>query len=210
MISWTSAVALSCEYSVYSPVHVFLNNFALESVKKKQATARCIRCCLCSNMDDCEKIEISEDNVNQGTENIRPECFELLRVLGKGGYGKVFVLPKKQQESTRDMYTLQQIHALDYFTSMNYCFLLSAGFPSKKSCWSCSGQNICHESFEEGTYFLFFPAVAERARCNNLRKRMHINQLIDLTTHTLGDTHNKVKYRNVLHVAQVTVSRGHK
>lgn len=43
-----------------------------------------------SNMDDCEKIEISEDNVNQGTENIRPECFELLRVLGKGGYGKVF------------------------------------------------------------------------------------------------------------------------
>lgn len=40
-------------------------------------------------MDDCEKIEISEDNVNQGTENIRPECFELLRVLGKGGYGKV-------------------------------------------------------------------------------------------------------------------------
>lgn len=42
-----------------------------------------------SNMDDCEKIEISEDSVNQGTEGIRPECFELLRVLGKGGYGKV-------------------------------------------------------------------------------------------------------------------------
>uniref|UniRef100_A0A671MDD6 Ribosomal protein S6 kinase n=1 Tax=Sinocyclocheilus anshuiensis TaxID=1608454 RepID=A0A671MDD6_9TELE len=47
-----------------------------------------------SNMDDCEKIEISEDNVNQGTENIRPECFELLRVLGKGGYGKVFQVRK--------------------------------------------------------------------------------------------------------------------
>uniref|UniRef100_A0A671YBF9 non-specific serine/threonine protein kinase n=1 Tax=Sparus aurata TaxID=8175 RepID=A0A671YBF9_SPAAU len=45
-------------------------------------------------MDDCEKIEISEDNVNQGTENIRPECFELLRVLGKGGYGKVFQVKK--------------------------------------------------------------------------------------------------------------------
>ncbi|RXN04013.1 ribosomal S6 kinase beta-1-like protein [Labeo rohita] len=42
------------------------------------------------NMDDCEKIEISEDNVNQGTENIRPECFELLRVLGKGG-GELFM-----------------------------------------------------------------------------------------------------------------------
>lgn len=46
-------------------------------------------------MDDCEKIEISEDNVNQGTENIRPECFELLRVLGKGGYGKVPVAHEK-------------------------------------------------------------------------------------------------------------------
>lgn len=45
------------------------------------------------------------------------------------------------------------VHALDYFE--NYCFSLSAGFPSKKSCWSCSGQNICHESFEEGTYFYF-------------------------------------------------------
>uniref|UniRef100_A0A674NBH9 Ribosomal protein S6 kinase n=1 Tax=Takifugu rubripes TaxID=31033 RepID=A0A674NBH9_TAKRU len=46
------------------------------------------------NMDDCEKIEISEDSVNQGTEGIRPECFELLRVLGKGGYGKVFQVRK--------------------------------------------------------------------------------------------------------------------
>lgn len=44
-------------------------------------------------MDECEKIEISEDNVNQGTEAIRPECFELLRVLGKGGYGKVGAAP---------------------------------------------------------------------------------------------------------------------
>ncbi|XP_026047869.1 ribosomal protein S6 kinase beta-1 isoform X1 [Astatotilapia calliptera] len=50
--------------------------------------------CIEFNMDDCEKIEISEDNVNQGTENIRPECFELLRVLGKGGYGKVFQVRK--------------------------------------------------------------------------------------------------------------------
>lgn len=50
---------------------------------------------LCSNMDDCEKIEISEDNVNQGTESIRPECFELLRVLGKGGYGKVAASSEK-------------------------------------------------------------------------------------------------------------------
>uniref|UniRef100_A0A3B3Q8D6 Ribosomal protein S6 kinase n=1 Tax=Paramormyrops kingsleyae TaxID=1676925 RepID=A0A3B3Q8D6_9TELE len=46
------------------------------------------------NMDGCEKFEISEDSVNKGTEQIRPECFELLRVLGKGGYGKVFQVRK--------------------------------------------------------------------------------------------------------------------
>ncbi|KAJ3590088.1 hypothetical protein NHX12_008042 [Muraenolepis orangiensis] len=46
------------------------------------------------NIDDCEKIEISEDNVNLATDDIRPECFELLRVLGKGGYGKVFQVRK--------------------------------------------------------------------------------------------------------------------
>ncbi|XP_059400549.1 ribosomal protein S6 kinase beta-1-like [Carassius carassius] len=45
-------------------------------------------------MEDCEKFEISENSVNPGTEQIRPECFELLRVLGKGGYGKVFQVRK--------------------------------------------------------------------------------------------------------------------
>uniref|UniRef100_A0A671LHS5 Ribosomal protein S6 kinase n=1 Tax=Sinocyclocheilus anshuiensis TaxID=1608454 RepID=A0A671LHS5_9TELE len=43
---------------------------------------------------NCEKFEISENIVNQGTEQIRPECFELLCVLGKGGYGKVFQVRK--------------------------------------------------------------------------------------------------------------------
>ncbi|XP_039559385.1 ribosomal protein S6 kinase beta-2 isoform X4 [Passer montanus] len=37
-----------------------------------------------------EEIEISESSVNNGPEHIGPHCFELLRVLGKGGYGKVF------------------------------------------------------------------------------------------------------------------------
>ena len=35
-------------------------------------------------MEHCEKFEISETSVNRGPEKIRPECFELLRVLGKG------------------------------------------------------------------------------------------------------------------------------
>lgn len=48
-------------------------------------------------MDDCEKFEISENSVNKGTEQIRPECFELLKVLGKGGYGKVRYLKAKPE-----------------------------------------------------------------------------------------------------------------
>uniref|UniRef100_A0A8B9HEM7 non-specific serine/threonine protein kinase n=1 Tax=Astyanax mexicanus TaxID=7994 RepID=A0A8B9HEM7_ASTMX len=63
--------------------HCLLKDFELKRTRKYDF-----------NMDDCEKIEISEDSVNQGTESIRPECFELLRVLGKGGYGKVFQVRK--------------------------------------------------------------------------------------------------------------------
>uniref|UniRef100_A0A8I5TBM7 Ribosomal protein S6 kinase n=1 Tax=Pongo abelii TaxID=9601 RepID=A0A8I5TBM7_PONAB len=43
-------------------------------------------------MEHCEKFEISETSVNRGPEKIRPECFELLRVLGKGGYGKAMIV----------------------------------------------------------------------------------------------------------------------
>ncbi|KAA0704015.1 Ribosomal protein S6 kinase beta-1 [Triplophysa tibetana] len=50
------------------------------------------QCKIYECMDDCEKYEVSENNVNQGTEQIRPECFELLRVLGKGGYGKAMII----------------------------------------------------------------------------------------------------------------------
>ncbi|XP_063063238.1 ribosomal protein S6 kinase beta-1-like [Engraulis encrasicolus] len=59
------------------------------------------------NMDDCEKIEISEDSVNQGAENIRPECFELLRVLGKGGYGKVFQVRKVSGAATGKIFAMK-------------------------------------------------------------------------------------------------------
>lgn len=42
------------------------------------------------NMDDCEKFEISENSVNKGTEQIRPECFELLKVLEKVAMERCF------------------------------------------------------------------------------------------------------------------------
>lgn len=40
-----------------------------------------------------EEVELTETSVNPGPERIGPHCFELLRVLGKGGYGKVGAPP---------------------------------------------------------------------------------------------------------------------
>nr|XP_002124937.1 ribosomal protein S6 kinase beta-2 [Ciona intestinalis] len=44
--------------------------------------------------DDIEKIDLSEGLVNKGSEKVGPQCFQLLKVLGKGGYGKVFQVRK--------------------------------------------------------------------------------------------------------------------
>lgn len=41
-----------------------------------------------------EAIAISEQNVNMGRDRAAPEDFELLKVIGKGGYGKVFQVRK--------------------------------------------------------------------------------------------------------------------
>lgn len=64
-------------------------------------------------MEDCEKFEISENSVNQGTEQIRPECFELLRVLGKGGYGKV---SKTSSASVSSLHVACFGHIITYST----------------------------------------------------------------------------------------------
>ncbi|XP_031413574.1 ribosomal protein S6 kinase beta-2 isoform X2 [Meleagris gallopavo] len=63
-----------------------------------------------------EEIEISENSVNNGPEQIGPHCFELLRVLGKGGYGKevcpppvlqVFQVRKVQGTNTGKIFAMK-------------------------------------------------------------------------------------------------------
>ena len=39
--------------------------------------------------DQMEMFQLTSETVNQTSEKIGPQCFDLLRVLGKGGYGKV-------------------------------------------------------------------------------------------------------------------------
>lgn len=41
---------------------------------------------------ELETFELSEDFVNPGQPRTRPQDFELLKLLGKGGYGKVMTL----------------------------------------------------------------------------------------------------------------------
>jgi len=39
--------------------------------------------------EDVETVELSEHTVNPGQPKAGPQDFELLKLLGKGGYGKV-------------------------------------------------------------------------------------------------------------------------
>lgn len=45
-------------------------------------------------MEGAEQIQLSQEIVNPGTAKLGPEDFELKKVLGKGGYGKVFQVKK--------------------------------------------------------------------------------------------------------------------
>ncbi len=36
-----------------------------------------------------ETVHITSESVNRTSEKIGPQCFDLMKVLGKGGYGKV-------------------------------------------------------------------------------------------------------------------------
>lgn len=44
--------------------------------------------------EDVETVHLTEQNVNPGQEKTGPQDFELRKVLGKGGYGKVFQVRK--------------------------------------------------------------------------------------------------------------------
>jgi ribosomal protein S6 kinase beta len=41
------------------------------------------------HFSELETVQLTENNVNPNGERISPHDFQLLKVLGKGGYGKV-------------------------------------------------------------------------------------------------------------------------
>ena len=48
----------------------------------------------CVRDENVEKFQLSSEVVNQTAEKISAHCFDILRMLGKGGYGKVRGRPK--------------------------------------------------------------------------------------------------------------------
>ncbi|KER19487.1 hypothetical protein T265_11747 [Opisthorchis viverrini] len=57
---------------------------------------------------DIETVEICEETVNPGQPKVRPYDFQLLKVLGKGGYGKVFLARKIDTGQTYAMKVLKK------------------------------------------------------------------------------------------------------
>lgn len=111
-----------------------------------------------SDMDDCEKFEISEDSVNKGTEQIRPECFELLRVLGKGGYGKVWncflsrsilIFPLLLYRCAF-CFSLRDVSIVQHVIMSWYCCYHFLGFSSQEGVRSWVWKDFCHEGPKEG------------------------------------------------------------
>uniref|UniRef100_A0A667ZZR9 Ribosomal protein S6 kinase beta-2 n=1 Tax=Myripristis murdjan TaxID=586833 RepID=A0A667ZZR9_9TELE len=54
-----------------------------------------------------EKVELTSESVNRDSERVGPDCFELLTVLGKGGYGKVFQVRKVQGAQTGKIFAMK-------------------------------------------------------------------------------------------------------
>ncbi|MED6278092.1 Ribosomal protein S6 kinase beta-2 [Characodon lateralis] len=59
---------------------------------------------------DCvptEEVELTSESVNRDSERVGPDCFELLTVLGKGAYGKVFQVRKVQGPQTGKIFAMK-------------------------------------------------------------------------------------------------------
>ena len=83
-----------------------------------------------------ETVPLTSEIVNATSEKIGPNCFDLLRVLGKGGYGKV-----------SKSVTVVQWQAVAAFSA-------GAGVPGEEEDWERHGRDLCNESFEEGWNWL--------------------------------------------------------
>ncbi len=85
--------------------------------------------------DHVEQVALSEDTVNPGQERVGPEHFQLLKVLGKGGYGKV---------SVNTQYWLKVRDQITFFTLPTYLKVFEILVPIDGSYFSHSHPEIWH------------------------------------------------------------------
>lgn len=77
-----------------------------------------------SRAEGVETVAISEQNVNRGRERVGPQDFHLCKVIGKGGYGKVFQVRKVTGNDTGTIFAMKVCKQLFYFIK----FQLRTGF----------------------------------------------------------------------------------
>ncbi len=81
---------------------------------------------LCAHREHMETFPLTSEMVNKTSEKVGPECFDLLKVLGKGGYGKVFQVRKRTGNDTGKimaMKVLKKVLSIFIHTAP-YSFLL--------------------------------------------------------------------------------------
>ncbi|XP_017752304.1 PREDICTED: ribosomal protein S6 kinase beta-1-like [Eufriesea mexicana] len=64
-----------------------------------------------------ETVPISEQNVNRGRERAGPQDFELCKVIGKGGYGKVFQVRKITGNDSGTIFAMKVCKSFIYLVS---------------------------------------------------------------------------------------------
>lgn len=64
-------------------------------------------CAMQEDSEDMERVQLNEQTVNPGLEKTSPADFELLKVLGKGGYGKVFQVRKVSGQNAGKVFAMK-------------------------------------------------------------------------------------------------------
>lgn len=64
----------------------------------------------CCRTEGLEAVAISGQNVNHGTERAGPQDFELCKVIGRGGYGKVFQVRKITGKDRGTLFAMKVIN----------------------------------------------------------------------------------------------------
>ncbi len=71
--------------------------------------------------EQLETVQLTSETVNKTSEKVGPECFDLLKVLGKGGYGKVFQVRKRTGNDTGKIMAMKVLKKVHYNYSTRAC-----------------------------------------------------------------------------------------